>query len=78
MPKYIYSDFIPIYEEGEGIAFTPGKRYEVLDEFNYRNGGKECQVSVRDDKGILRGPINVGWPCAFLNYKFWTVVIEEL
>ena len=79
MSKYIYSDFIPEYTHPDDIdiAFTPGKRYEVLDEFNHDNF-HQYQVMVRDDNGVLRGPINIGWPCAFLDGKKWTVVIEEL
>lgn len=76
MSKYIYSDFIPEYDSSDNIAFTPRKRYEVLDEFNHH--GAYYQVFVRDDNGIERGPINIGSPCAYLDDKEWTVVIEEL
>lgn len=70
MKTFIYSDNIP----EEVKFFTPGKRYEVIEKFNdnYSNW-EHYQVRVTDDNGTVRGPINVGWPCAYLDDQLWEV-----
>lgn len=75
MSKYIYADNFPAALVDEGIAFTPGKRYEVLDEYNHYD--ITYLAIVRDDKGISRTTL-IGAGCAYLDYEEWTVVIEEL
>lgn len=62
MKQFIYSNFIP----KEVKFFTSGKRYEVIERFNDYKQGTQYQVRVKDDNGVIRGPINVGWPCAYL------------
>lgn len=62
MRKYIYSDFIP-----ESVKFfTAGKRYEIIERFSDHNLGQNYQVRVKDDDGVIRGPLNVGKPCDYL------------
>lgn len=69
MAQYIYSDFIP----DEVKFFTAGKRYEIFDRRNDYKGGTQYQVTVKGDDGKEHGPINVGWPCAYLDDNLWTV-----
>lgn len=73
MTKFIYSDFIP----DEVEFFTAGKRYEIFDRCNDYKGGTEYQVFVIGDDGVKHGPINVGWPCAYLDDKLWSVEDDE-
>lgn len=78
MTKFIYSDFIP----KEVDFFTVGKRYEVIETFSNHNLGLNYQVRVKDDNGIIRGPINIGKPCAYLDdadsqERKWSVEIKK-
>lgn len=73
MTQFIYSDFIP----DEVKFFTAGKRYEILEKFNDYKEGTEYQVRVIGDDGKTYGPINVGWPCAYLDDKTWTFEDSE-
>jgi hypothetical protein len=74
MAKYIYSDFIP----DEVGFFTSGKRYEVISELNDYKQGTQYQVFVIGDDGKEHGPINVGWPCAYLDDHLWSVEEKEI
>lgn len=69
MTQFIYSHQIP----EEVKFFTPGTRYEVIDRFNDYKSGTQYQVQVMCDEGKLRGPLNVGWPCAYLDGGEWLV-----
>jgi len=73
MTKFIYSNFIP----DEVKFFTAGKRYEIIERVNDYKDGKEYQVFVTGDDDVKHGPINVGWPCAYLDEKLWSVEEKE-
>lgn len=53
--------------------FTSGKYYEIVKKINVYDLGRKYQVFVNDDNGIMRGPINIGQPCAYLDDNFWSV-----
>jgi hypothetical protein len=70
--KYIYSDVIP----DDVDFFTAGKRYEIFDQFNDFRDGRQYQVMIMGDDEKIYGPVNVGWPCSYLNDRLWNV--EEI
>lgn len=72
MTRYIYSDYIP--EEVDYL--TAGKRYEIIDSYNFRNYG-EFQAAIMDDNGVVIQPVNINWPCAYIDGKIWEYVDED-
>lgn len=67
--KAIFTDWLP----ADVRFFTVGKRYPIVEKINDYKAGTQYQVMVVDDNGVTRGPLNVGWPCAYLDDKLWSV-----
>lgn len=69
--QFIYSEYIP----PDVKFFKPNIRYEVIEKFPAYDPEKpnKYQVKVKDENGEVRGPINIGRPCFYIDDYFWEI-----